>query len=47
MADLRAKVTSPGGTTVATIAALEHDDAIDSIIMAAAAAAGRSAELGA
>jgi pyrroline-5-carboxylate reductase len=48
IADLRAEVTSPGGTTAAAIAALEHDDAIDSIVMAAAtAAARRSAELGA
>lgn len=44
-ADLQARVTSPGGTTAAGIAALEAASAGDALAAAVAAAAARAAEL--
>jgi len=43
---LRAGVTSPGGTTAAGLASLEHNSFRSALIEAVAAAATRSAELG-
>jgi len=45
--DLRAAVTSPGGTTAQGIAVLESRGVADAFIAAVAAAAERSRELGA
>jgi pyrroline-5-carboxylate reductase len=45
-ATLRAKVTSPGGTTAAGVAVLEDRDLRGTVIAAVRAAAGRSRELG-
>jgi len=45
-ADLRAKVTSPGGTTQAAIAAMDAAGVKDAITRAVRAAAARSRELG-
>lgn len=44
-AQLRAEVTSPGGTTAAALAVLENADLRDIVRRAVAAAAGRAAEL--
>ncbi|MBM3665343.1 MAG: pyrroline-5-carboxylate reductase, partial [Actinobacteria bacterium] len=44
-ADLQARVTSPGGTTAAGVAALDERGAADAIAAAVRAAAARAAEL--